>query len=109
MPRLQGYIEGGEFIRQPGYRHRRVPQNARCYAGLLDISVAVKNAAHPAHIYILRAHRVAAEDKRRCRAVVSHGVANLARILHSSVDDFDGGDDVLGGADYVRQADRRTL
>ena len=74
-------------------------------AGLLDLGIAIHDAADPAQIDVERADRPAADRDAGGGAVVGDGVENLARVLQARVDDFDRRHDVFGGAQHLGQAD----
>ena len=74
-------------------------------AGLLDLGIAVHDAADPAQVDVERADRPAADDDAGGGAVVGYGVENLARILQPRIDDLDRRHDIFGGAQHVRQPD----
>ena len=98
-----------ELVGEPGDADRRMAKHAGGKPGLLDLGIPVHDAADPAQIDIHRPDRTAAERDAGGRAIVGHGVENLARILHARVDDLDRRDDVFGGAQHVGQADARPL
>ena len=75
-------------------------------AGLLDLGVAVHDAADPAQIDVQRSDRPAADDDAGGGAVVGHGVENLARVLQPRIDDLDRRHDIFGRAQHVGQAAR---
>ena len=77
--------------------------------GLLDLGIAVHDAADPAQVDVHRPDRPAAQRDAGGGAVVGDGVDDLARILQTGVDDLDRRDHVFGGAQHVGQADARPL
>src|SRR5580765_123255 len=92
-----------QAVGEPGDAQRRMSEHAGGQAGLLDLGVAVHDAAHPAQVRFHRADRPPADDDAGRRAVVGHCVEDLARVLQASVDDLDRGHHVLGGAQHVEQ------
>src|SRR5690606_17772996 len=94
---------------EPGDAHRGMAENAGRHAGLLDIGVAIHDAADPPEIDVHGPDRATADHQAGRSAAVGHGGASLARVLHARVDDLDCGHHVLRGAQHVEQADAGAL
>src|ERR1700693_4979379 len=72
---------GPVLVAEPGAAERRMPKHAAAQAGLLDLGIAVHDAADPAQIDIERTDRPAADHDTRRGAIVGNRVENLARAL----------------------------
>ena len=108
MAGLHRRAERAELVGKPRHAHRRMAEHAGGDAGLLDLGVAVHDAADPAQIDVHRPHRPAAHDDAGGGAVVGHRVENLARVLHAGVDDLERRHHVVGRRQHVGQADARA-
>ncbi len=80
-------------------------EHASGEAGLLDLGVAVHDAAGPAQVHFHRTDRAAADDDSGRGAVVGDGVENLARVDDTRIDDLHRGYHVLGRAQHVGEPD----
>src|SRR5262249_3167256 len=94
-----------ELIGKPSEAKRRVAEHAGGDAGLLDLGIAVHDAADPAQVDIERTDRPAANHDAGGGAVVGDSIENLARILQARIDDLDRRHDIFCGAQHVGQAD----
>src|SRR5436190_929829 len=97
-----------ELVGEPSHAERRMAEDAGSNPGLLDLGVAVHDAAHPAQVDIERADWATADYDPSRGAVVGDRVDNLARVLQASVDDFDRRHDIFSGAQDLGKADART-
>ena len=98
-----------ELVGKPGNAQRRMPEHAGGKARLLDLAVAVHDAADPAQVDVHRPNRPPAGDDAGRGAVVGNRVEDLARVLHAGIDDLERGDHVFGGAQHVGQANPGAL
>ena len=105
MTRLERHAVLAELVGEPGDAERGMPEHAGGDAGLLDLRIAVHDAADPAQIDSERPDRPAADDDAGSGAVVGNGVENLARILQSRIDDLERRHDIFGGAQHIGQPD----
>src|SRR2546422_5900658 len=96
-------------VGEPGDAERRMAEHARGEARLLDLGVAVHDAAGPAQVHFHRADRAAADDDAGRRAVVGNGVENLARVDDTRIDDLHCGYHVLGRVQHVGEPDSRAF
>ena len=96
MPDIERDAMLAELIGEPGDAERRMAEHAGSDAGLLDLGIAVHDAADPAQIDIERTDRAATDHDAGSRAVVGDGVENLARILQTGIDDLDRRHDIFG-------------
>ncbi len=78
-------------------------------AGLLDLGIAIHDAAHPAKIDVERADRTAAHHDAGGGAIVGDGVEDLARVLETRIDDLQRGHHVFGRAQHVGEPDAGPL
>src|SRR5712692_4121879 len=74
-------------------------------AGLLDLGIAVHDAADPAQVDIERADRPATDHYPGGGAIVRDRVENLARVLQPRIDDLDRRYDIFSGAQHIGQPD----
>src|SRR6202042_1466851 len=88
MAGLERHAVGAELVGKPGDAERRMAEHAGGDAGLLDLGVAVHDAADPAQIDVHRPDRPAADDDAGGGAVVRHSVEYLAWILQPCIDDL---------------------
>ena len=89
MAGLEPHTQRAELVGEPGDAERRMAEHAGGDAGLLDLGVAIHDAADPAQVDIERPDRPAADDDAGRRPVVGHGVEDLARVLQARIDDLD--------------------
>src|ERR1700722_1790801 len=106
---LERHAVLAELVGEPGDAKRRMAEHAGGDAGLLDLGVAVHDAADPAQVDVHRPDRAAADHNDGGGAVVRHRVEYLARILQPGIDDLERRHDIFGGAQHVGQADAGTL
>src|SRR6201981_2760576 len=97
MPDIECDAVLAELIGKPGDAERRMAEHAGSDAGLLDLRIAIHDAADPAQIDIERTDRPAADHDAGGSAVVGNGVENLARVLQARIDDFDFWHAIFGG------------
>src|SRR6516164_1066176 len=70
-----------EFVGEPCHAQSRMAEHAGGDAGLLDLGIAVHNAADPAQVDVERTDRTAADHDAGGGAVVGDSIENLARVL----------------------------
>src|ERR1700728_2221016 len=102
---LERHAVLAELVGEPGDAERGMAEHASSDAGLLDLGIAIHDAADPAQVDLERPDRPAADDDAGCSAVVGNGVENFARVLQPGIDDLDRRDDIFGGAQHVGQTD----
>src|SRR5665213_1739672 len=105
VPRLERGADLAQFVGEPGDAKRRMAEHAGGKPGLLDLGIAVHDAADPAQVDVERPDRAAAERDAGGGAIVGHRVADLALILDARIDDLDRRDDIFGGAQDFGEAD----
>src|SRR5262245_25518857 len=105
VARLQRDAVRAELVGEPGDTQRRMAEHTGGHTGLLDLGVAVHDAADPAQVDVHRSDRPAADHDAGGGAVVGDGVKNLARVLDARVDDLDGRNHVFGRAQHIGQPD----
>src|SRR6202161_2791022 len=98
-----------ELVGEPGDAERRMTEHAGGDAGLLDLGIAVHDAADPAQVDVHRPDRPDADHDAGGGALVRYGVEYLARSLQPRIDDFERRHDIFGGAQHVGQADAGAL
>src|SRR6516164_2604528 len=94
-----------EFVGEPCHAQSRMAEHAGGDAGLLDLGIAVHNAADPAQVDVERTDRAAANHDSGSGAVVGHRIENPARVLQAGIDDLDRRHDIFRGAQHIGQAD----
>jgi hypothetical protein len=109
MAGLQRHAVEPQLVGEPGDAQCRMAQNAGGDAGLLDLGILVHDAADPAQVDVHRPDRAAADGDAGGGAVVGDGIADLARVLQTRIDDLDGRHHVFGGTQHVEEADSRTF
>src|SRR5215510_2071709 len=105
VARLQRDAVRAELVGEPGDTQRRMAEHPGGHTGLLDLGVAVHDAADPAQVDLHGSDRPAADHDAGGGAIVGDGVKNLARVLDARVDDLDGRNHVFGRAQHIGQPD----
>ncbi len=108
MADFQRHAVLAELVGEPSDAERGMAEHAGGDAGLLDLRIAIHDAADPAQIDIERPDRPAADDDAGRGAVVGDGVENLALVLQSRIDDLDRRHDIFGRAQHFGQTDAGT-
>src|SRR6202451_433597 len=106
---LECHAVEAELVGEPGDAERRMAEHAGGDAGLLDLGVAVNDAAAPAKVAPHRPDCPAADNDAGGGAVVRHRVEYFARILQPRIDDLQRRHDIFGGAQHVGQAHAGTF
>ena len=104
MAGLEPHTQRAELVGEPGDAERGMAEHAGGDAGLLDLGIAIHDAADPAQVDIERPDRPAADDDAGRRPVVGDGVEDLARVLQARIDDLDRRHHILGRAQHVGEA-----
>src|SRR5690606_36835171 len=100
MARFKRVAVLADLVGKPGDTECRVAENARRQSGLLDLGIAVHDAADPAQVDIERPDGATAEGDTGGGAVVGNGIDDHPGVLQPRIDDFDGGNYVFGGAQH---------
>src|SRR5689334_7589344 len=101
VSRLERMPMRTDLVGKPGNAERRMAEHARRKPRLLDLRVAIHDAADPAQVDIHRPDWPSAHGDAGGGAIIGNRIDDLARILNPRIDDLDRGDNVFGRTQHI--------
>src|SRR5439155_23358835 len=103
MAGLERHAELPDFVRKPCDSHCRMSQHARGQPGLLYFRIPIHHSASPSKVDFSGTDWASAGHNARGGSVICDSVEDLAGVLDTRIDDFDGRNNVFRCLKYSQE------